>query len=67
MPIVGLPARRAFPSDLLLAEAHIVQFYADDRVLLVGLASALGKHFQSDLAPLNCARGFRPHARENLR
>ncbi len=43
MPIIGLPALRAFPSELLPDEAHVVQFYTDARVLLDGLASSFGK------------------------
>jgi hypothetical protein len=35
---MSLPARTIFPSDLLPDEAHVVQFYTDDDVLLDGLA-----------------------------
>lgn len=34
-----LPASRTFPSELLPDEAHVVQFYTNDGVLLDGLAS----------------------------
>jgi hypothetical protein len=43
MPIMGLSASRTFPSELLPDEAHVVQFYTDDSVLLDGLASSFGK------------------------
>lgn len=39
MPIMALPASRTFPSELLPDEAHVVQFYTNDGVLLDGLAS----------------------------
>ena len=40
---MGLSASRTFPSELLPDEAHVVQFYTDDSVLLDGLASSFGK------------------------
>jgi hypothetical protein len=43
MPILALPARHAFPAELVPDEAHVVQFYTHDGVLLDGLASSFGK------------------------
>lgn len=43
MPILALPTRRTFPSELVPDEAHVVQFYTHDGVLLDGLASSFGK------------------------
>jgi hypothetical protein len=40
---MSLPARTIFPSDLLPDEAHVVQFYTDDDVLLDGLARSFGR------------------------
>jgi hypothetical protein len=38
----AVEAGEIFPSDLRPAEAHVVQFYTDDSVLLDGLGASLG-------------------------
>jgi MEDS: MEthanogen/methylotroph, DcmR Sensory domain len=46
MPVMPLPVRR-FPSELVPDEAHVVQFYTHDGVLLDGLASSFGSSLRA--------------------